>query len=175
MKKWRTPLLPGLWLLARLAILLSLCLPAISTTAFAAAPIRIERNVSDVTPWLEPYVPVEQGANDAPAAKGRWSSLEIVNPKKDVLHRIITIDAVGGGVLRFLAVGGKHQVTAVQAVGEGARIEMIALDGGTAAELHLTPLPRHASPSRSTGPGRLPCGSSGSPKPWPQASATKPL
>ena len=139
LKTWRRPLLPGLWLLARLAILLSLCLPAISTTAFAAAPIRIERNVSDVTPWLEPYVPAEPGAEDPPAAKGKWSSLEIVNPKKDVLHRIITIDAVGGGILRFLAVGGRHQVTAVQAVGQGARIDMISLDGGTAAELHLDP------------------------------------
>ncbi len=139
LKEWRTPLRSGLWLLAPLLVIASTLCSLLPSTAFAAAPIRIERNVSDVTPWLEPYTPVEPAPGDEAYPDGKWGSLEIVNPKKEELHRIITVDAVGGGVLRFLATGGKHQISAVQAVGEGGRIEMITLDGGVAAELFLEP------------------------------------
>lgn len=127
----------------QLHALLSVAICLLSGSAFqasATAPIRLERDVTDVSTWLEDFKPAEQEAGDDAKTRGRWHSIEIANPKKDVLHRIITVDARDGGILQFLAQGGTHRITAVQAVGEGARIQLLDIDGTKAAELFLEPL-----------------------------------
>lgn len=108
--------------------------------ANAAAPIRLDRDVSDITAWLENFVPVVESPDQVSAAKGTWHSIEIANPRQEPLQRIITIDDAGGGVLNFLVKGKSHRITSVQSQGEGARIQILDIDGRKAAELTLEPL-----------------------------------
>ncbi|MEQ1754912.1 MAG: EAL domain-containing protein [Micropepsaceae bacterium] len=108
--------------------------------ALATAPVRLERDVTDVSAWLEDYKPAEETAGDDAKTRGQWHSIEIANPKKEMLHRIIIVDARDDGILQFLSQGGTRRITAVQAVGDGARIQIISIDGTRAAELFLEPL-----------------------------------
>jgi diguanylate cyclase (GGDEF)-like protein/PAS domain S-box-containing protein len=110
-----------------------------SLPSHAAAPVRLEQDVSDITPWLEPYVPAATAASAPARATRDWKSLEIVNPKQEELHRIVTVGSKGQGALRFLSSGGNPEVVGAEVVGEGGRIRIISVDGRPAAELFLEP------------------------------------
>jgi diguanylate cyclase (GGDEF)-like protein/PAS domain S-box-containing protein len=97
--------------------------------------------VSDITPWLEPYVPASGGTEARPADPDpRWKSLEIANPKNERLHRIITLEAARSGILGFLATGGVQRIDAAEVAGEGGRVRIVTIDGAKAVELFLEPL-----------------------------------
>jgi diguanylate cyclase (GGDEF)-like protein/PAS domain S-box-containing protein len=125
--------------------------------AEAAAPVRLEQDVSDITPWLEPYVPAATGTSAPARAPADWKSLEITNPKQEELHRIITVSAGSQGTMRFLARGGSPEIIGVETVGEGARMRIIMQDGRQAAELHLEPFAtaRFAVQVKDAGPSSV--------------------
>jgi diguanylate cyclase (GGDEF)-like protein/PAS domain S-box-containing protein len=124
---WRT--LPTLMLLVLL-----------SWGAHAAAPVSLERDVSDITPWLEPHVPAAQAPGGPVRAPSDWRSLEIANPLPQEFHRIITAETRVQGLMRFLTASGTPEVKTAEAVGEGARIRIIRHNGRPVAELFLDPL-----------------------------------
>jgi diguanylate cyclase (GGDEF)-like protein/PAS domain S-box-containing protein len=122
------------------AALGALSIFVLSGSAFAAAPIRFEHDVTEVTTWLEDFHPAEAEQGEDAKLPGKWRSLEIANPRKEALHRIITIDAGGGGMLGFLTSGPARHITSVQSVGDGARIQILDIDGMMTAEIFLDPL-----------------------------------
>ena len=127
------------WLCRALLIAVCFLVTAENFQAFATAPIRLERDVSDVTPWLEDYFPDADNAQSGQTIKGKWLSLEIANPKKEALHRIITIDAGFGGILRFLEASSHHRILDVASEGEGSRIQIMQLGDRKVADLYLDP------------------------------------
>lgn len=135
-KQWQRLRSCRAWTACLLGLIL---LAATAQPSQAAAPVRIEQDVSDITPWLEPYAPAAVAANAPARAPDDWKSLEIANPKQQELHRIITVDAQGEGALRFLSRGTTPRIVAVEVVGEGARMRIVTIDGRRAAELFLEP------------------------------------
>ncbi|MDZ4741005.1 MAG: GGDEF and EAL domain-containing protein [Alphaproteobacteria bacterium] len=104
--------------------------------AQAAAPILLDQGVSDITPWLQEAFPRDRQAADAGNAS---FVLELANPKRLLLHRIVTIDAGTGGIFRYLGGASELQLTAVMAQGQGSRAQLLDLGGVQAAELFLDP------------------------------------
>lgn len=126
--------------LVRAAVIL-LALALLVGNVNAAAPISLDREVSDITPWLAPYVGAAPNAEIAPGEKPPEAfALELANPTKQELHRIVTIDMSAGRILRFLTAVPPQGFVDVLANGEAARATLIDLSGGKAAEIRLNPL-----------------------------------
>ena len=110
--------------LARAAALLLLALaPA---CVFAAAPITLDRDVSDITQWLR------SGA-DANERK-----VELANPTNKRVHRIVTLDAGSAGLFRFLGAGATSAIVGVAI--EGGEATLVDIGGTKAASVDLNPL-----------------------------------
>jgi len=111
---------------ARAAVLLLLALaPA---CVFAAAPVTLDRDVNDISHWLQPKN----------AANPNERSIELANPKNERIHRIITLDTGPGGIFRFLGQGATSAVSGVAIDGGEARV--VDIGGAKAVSLHLNPL-----------------------------------
>ena len=122
------------------ALLSMLVVSLACASAEAAAPLRLERDVSDITPWLEPYVPAEEDDRTSARAPDDWRSLEITNPRQEELRRIVTVEAGADAILGALSAAGRPRLVSVEAVGEGARIRIIPREGLRVAEIVLDPL-----------------------------------
>lgn len=121
------------------AILLAIISHFGISPASATAPVSLDRDVSDITQWLEVFDPQNSDTErDGPAA-GKWLALELTNPRKVELHRIITIDQGTSGIARFLTAHGDRQLLDVLSVGEGSRTQLLDLGGSHAAEIFLDP------------------------------------
>ncbi len=114
------------------------CVLLVAVAAHAAAPLPLDHDVSDVSPWLEPLNDVPGAAK--PTAGKRWLGLELANPTKNELHRIVTLESAGGGILRFLGASQAAHLDDVMTVDEGASANMLEIGGGRAAEITLRPL-----------------------------------
>lgn len=123
------------------------------TSAFAAAPVSYDRDVSDMTPWLKP---LEAGAEretpvEADATK-RWLALDLANPTKQELHRIITLDPGVGTILRFLDGAGPIGLFDAVADDDAGSAALIDIGGVKAANIHLKPLGTSTIAFYSEGP-----------------------
>ena len=124
-----------------------------SYAVHAAAPVSLDRDVSDVTPWLRPFEGTAANIDAAkPASDKRWLALDLSNPTKQEAHRIITLDAGSGGLLRFLDPSGAADLSDVIADGEGGKAEVIAIGGEKVVDLHLGPLSKTTIALYSEGP-----------------------
>jgi len=142
-------------------VLGALVLAFVALPGHAAAPLSLDRDVMDMTPWLHPL-------NDATAADGdvttepdagkRWLALDLVNPTNDDLHRIVTLEIPSGGIRRFLAGADRNGLFEVLASEEdegekpGARAQIIDVGGAKAADLYLDPLAKATFALYSEGP-----------------------
>ncbi|MCE9523679.1 MAG: EAL domain-containing protein [Alphaproteobacteria bacterium] len=142
--------------LRTLALTFAAALWVVCTAAFAAAPVSFDRDVSDMTPWLKPFEGAAETAKpkaqDTDNANKRWLSLELANPTKQEIHRIVTLDPGAGGVLNFLNSSGPVGLFDVLEGGEGGTASLIAVGGGKAADIRLTPLATSTVAFYSEGP-----------------------
>jgi diguanylate cyclase (GGDEF)-like protein/PAS domain S-box-containing protein len=102
----------------------------------AAAPVALERDVSDITPWVLPKVESSGSA----ASDKKWLSIELANATNKTLHRIITLDTAGAGVFGFLSTAGLSRLVDAAAEGQGGEANVLDVGGGYAVEVRLAPL-----------------------------------
>lgn len=95
---------------------------------FAAAPITLDRDVSDITHWLQP-----KGGADASER-----TIELANPTNKRIHRIITLDKGSAGIFRFLGQGATSAITGIAI--EGGEASLVDVGGARAASVYLNPL-----------------------------------
>jgi diguanylate cyclase (GGDEF)-like protein/PAS domain S-box-containing protein len=127
----------------------------------AAAPISLDRDVMNMTPWLRPLSEAPAGGEalaDEPDPGKRWLALDLVNPTNDDLHRIVTLELATGGIKRFLAGAERSGLFEVVASEEGegesggAKAQIIDVGGGKAADIYLEPLAKSTFALYSEGP-----------------------
>lgn len=120
--------------------------------AFAAAPIPFDRDVVDVTAWLQPF----EGAPATPARpdvdEKRWLSLDLANPTKQEIHRIVTLEPAASGLLAFLNLDPTGKLVDVLADGDGGKANVLDLGGAKAANMYLAPLANATYAFYSEGP-----------------------
>jgi diguanylate cyclase (GGDEF)-like protein/PAS domain S-box-containing protein len=113
----------------------------LAPAALAVAPVSLDRDVVDLTPWLKPFDggPAKP-ASDAESIEKRWLELELANPTKDQLHRIVTVSSGSATVLRFLEDAGGLALFDVIDDQKSGRASLVDIGGGKGAELYLQPL-----------------------------------
>ncbi|MCK7473915.1 MAG: hypothetical protein MZV49_11225 [Rhodopseudomonas palustris] len=95
--------------------------------AFAAAPVTLDRDVNDISHWLQPKN----------AANPNERSIELANPKNERIIRIITLDTGSGGIFRFL---GQRATSAVVRVAvDGGEARIVDIGGAKAVSITLSP------------------------------------
>ncbi len=124
------------------------------TTAFAVAPVSLDRDVVDLTPWLKPFddAPPKAEAPTPGGVEKRWLELELANPTKQQLHRIVTVESGTGGILRFLDGAIVVGLFDVVADGEGGKADLLDIGGGMAADIYLEPFATSTFALYSEGP-----------------------
>ena len=140
--------------LRTLIIVLLAALTLAADAAFAAAPVSFDQDVSDMTPWLKPFAGPKAAADTDKTGdeNKRWLSLELTNPTKQELHRIITLEPGGSGVLRFLDGAGPAGLSDHMADGEGGTAAMLNIGGSQAVDIRLSPLATSTFALYSEGP-----------------------
>lgn len=96
--------------------------------AFAAAPVTLDRDVSDISHWLQPK-------SDATPNE---RMIELANPKNERIHRIVTLENSGSGIFRFLAPGANGAIESVAV--KGGEASLVDVSGAKAVSVHLNPL-----------------------------------
>jgi diguanylate cyclase (GGDEF)-like protein/PAS domain S-box-containing protein len=131
-------------LMAALVLLL-----ALGPAGYAAAPVALDRDVSDITPWLTPAK-----VADLPSAdKSQWLEIELANATNKPVNRVITVKSGGAGVFQFLSSSALGGLTEAAVAGEGGEVALIDVGGGRAAQVHIKPLAR--ATIRLRGPSML--------------------
>ncbi len=118
------------WL--RLTAAAALVLAFAPLSAYAAAPVSFDRDVTDVTAWVEPYK-----SEAAKTGGDEWVALQFSNPTKQDLHRVITIESGAGGILQFVGIVADAGVTDVVVEGDGGRATMLEAGSRKGIEIHL--------------------------------------
>ena len=115
-------------------------------SAHATAPLSFDRDVTDVTAWVQPYT-----GEAAKAEGGEWVALKFSNPTKNSLDRVLTIETGAGGILNFVdpATAG---VTDVVVDGEGGRASLLEGSNRQGADVHLDALATATFAFTSNGP-----------------------
>ena len=116
------------------------------SSARATAPLSFDRDVTDVTAWIQPY-----RGEAAKTEGGEWVALKFSNPTKDDLDRVLTIETGAGGILSFVdtATAG---VTDVVVEGDGGRASLLEGGNRQGADLHLDALASATFAFTSNGP-----------------------
>ncbi len=96
--------------------------------AFAAAPVTLDRDVNDISHWLQP--------KNAAAPNER--SIELANPKNERVIRIITLETGSGGIFRFL--GQRATSALVRVAADGGEARIVDIGGAKAVSIMLNPL-----------------------------------
>ncbi len=115
----------------------------------AAAPVALDRDVSDITPWLLPAKTAALSTQDG----SEWLEIELANATNKQVHRVITVNAGADSVFRFLGQGALSGLSEVKVEGEGGEAYLIDTGGGKAAAIYLNPLAR--ATINLKGPGML--------------------
>lgn len=124
------------------------------TAALAVAPVSLDRDVADLTPWLKPFdeAPPKTEAPTSDAVEKRWLELELANPTKQQLHRIVTVESGSSGILRFLDGASTVGLFDVMADGEDGKARLLDIGGGKAADIYLEPFATSTFALYSEGP-----------------------
>jgi diguanylate cyclase (GGDEF)-like protein/PAS domain S-box-containing protein len=122
--------------------LIGVILFGFASWAHAAAPISLDKDVSDITPWLKPLAesPSPIQASEGGAGDKRWLALDLVNPTNLELHRIVTLESSSDGILRFLGGMSAGRLGDVMTDEEKGRATMLDVGGERAADITLNPL-----------------------------------
>ena len=123
-------------LAAAALVLLLACAPAL---VHAAAPITLDRDVSDMTPWV-----TANGEPPAATVEPVWLRIELANAKNEDLHRVITMDSGASGIFRFLSRSAESELTGIRIEGETGQATLVDIGGGFAGEIYLKRLSRVA-------------------------------
>lgn len=128
------------WPARALTALGALLLAAV--VAYAAVPLSLDRDVTDVTPWLKPVNEDTSARPDGNEGGGdkRWLKLDLVNPTQQELHRILTLESASSGILRFLGGAPPVRLDEIMPEDEKGRGTMLDIGGESAADLVLGPL-----------------------------------
>jgi diguanylate cyclase (GGDEF)-like protein/PAS domain S-box-containing protein len=95
---------------------------------FAAAPVTVDRDVSDITHWLQPKTDADENER----------TIELANPKNERVHRVVTLDKGAAGIFRFLGAGATSSIAAVST--DGGEASLVDVGGAKAASIYLKPL-----------------------------------
>ena len=112
-----------------------------ATAVYAAVPLSLDRDVTDITAWLKPLKEEAAGRSDGETAGNkRWLKLDLVNPTQQDVHRILTLESASSGILRFLGGTAPVRLEDIMSEDEKGKGEMLDIGGERAADIALGPL-----------------------------------